>query len=156
LLSKNVKIKIFRTVILPFVLCGSCSLGEAHKLRVFKNRLLRKIFVPQWKDVTGDWRGLHNKEFHDLYSPNIIWAMRSRRMSWVECVVCVRETRNVYGVLLRNPEGKRPLGRPWHRWEDNKVDLKVIVWEGMEWFYLAQDGVDWWAVVNMGTKLWVA
>jgi hypothetical protein len=90
--------------------------GGAHKLRVFKNRLLRKIFVPQWKDVTGDWMGLHNKEFHDSYSsPNIIWVMRLRRMRWVEHVDCVRETRNVYGVLLRKPEGKRPLGRPWHR-----------------------------------------
>ena len=66
--------------------------GDTHKLRVFKNRVLRKIFVPQWKDVTGDWRGLHNKEFHDLYySPNIIWVMRSRRTRWVEHVVCVRD-----------------------------------------------------------------
>jgi hypothetical protein len=89
--------------------------GDTHKLRVFKNRVLRKIFVPQKKDVTGDWRGLHN-EFHDLYSsPNIIWVMRSRRTRWVKHVVCVRETRNAYGVLLRKPEGKRPLGRPWRR-----------------------------------------
>lgn len=72
----------------------------------------------------------------------------------MEHVVCVRETRNAYGIFLR--KHKRPLGRPWCRREDNKVDLKVIVWEGMEWFYLAQDGVVCWAVVNMGMKLWVA
>jgi len=87
-----------------------------HKLRVFKNRVLRKIFVPQRKDVTGDWRGLHNTVFHDLYSsPNIIWVIRSRRTRRVEHVLCVREMRNAYGVLVRKPEGKRPLGRPWHR-----------------------------------------
>jgi hypothetical protein len=83
---------------------------------VFKNRVLRNIFVPQRKGVTGDWRGLHNKEYHDLYpAPNIIWLIRSRRTRWVEHVLCVRETRNAYGVLVRKPEGKRPLGRPWHR-----------------------------------------
>jgi len=68
-------------------------------------------------------------------------------------VVYLRETGNVYGVLLRKPEGKRPLGRPWHRREGNEVDLKLIVWEGMEWFYLAQGGDDCWAVLNMGMKL---
>jgi len=108
-----VKIKIFRTVIFPVILCGSCTLRATHKMRVFKNRVPRKIFVPQRKDVTGDWRGLHNKEFHDLYSStNIIWVIRSRRTRWVGHVVYVREMRNAYGVLLRKPEGKRQLGRP--------------------------------------------
>jgi hypothetical protein len=119
--------------------------GGTHKLRLFQNRVLRKIFMPQRKDVIGDWRGLHN-EFHDLYSlPSISWVIRSRRMRWVRHVMCVREMRNAYG-----------LGRQWHIWEDNKVDLKVIVWEGMEWFYLAQGRDKWWAVVKMGLNLWVA
>jgi len=85
-------------------------------MRVFKNRVLRKIFMLHRKDVTGDWRGLHNKEFHDLYSStNTIWVIRARSTRWVGHVVYVRETRNACGVLFRKPEGKRPLGRPWCR-----------------------------------------
>jgi hypothetical protein len=79
LLSKNTKIKIHRSVILPVVLYGcetwSLTLGEKHRLRVFVNRVLRRIFGPKRDEVTGEWRRLHNKELNDLYSsPNIIWS----------------------------------------------------------------------------------
>ena len=77
LLSKNLKIKIYRTLILPVVLYGcetwSLTLREEHRLRVFENRVLRRIFGPKRDGVTGDWRKLHNEELNDLYcSPNIV------------------------------------------------------------------------------------
>ena len=82
---KNVKIKIYRTIILPVVLFGcetwSLTLREERKLRVFENMVLRIIFGPRRDKVTGEWRGLHNKELNDLYSsPNIVWVIKSRRM----------------------------------------------------------------------------
>jgi hypothetical protein len=77
LLSKNVKIKIYRTIILPVVLYGceswSLTLREECRLRVFENKVLRRIFGPKWDEVTGEWRRLHSKELYALYSsPNII------------------------------------------------------------------------------------
>jgi len=85
LLSKNIKIKIHRTVILPVVLCGcetwSLTLREERKLRVFENIVLRRIFEPRRDEVTGEWRRLHNKELNDLYSsPNFVRVIKSRRM----------------------------------------------------------------------------
>ena len=87
LLSKNLKIKIYRTIILPIVLygCGtwSLTLREERKLRVFENKVLRRIFGPRRDEVTGDWRRLLNKELNDLYcSPNIVRVIKSRRMRW--------------------------------------------------------------------------
>ena len=87
LLSKNLKIKIYRTVILPVVLYGcetwSLTLREERKLRVFENRVLRKIFGPRRDEVTGEWRRLHNEELNDLYSsPNIVRVIKSRRIRW--------------------------------------------------------------------------
>jgi hypothetical protein len=86
-LSRNVKVKIYKIIILPVVLYGcetwSLTLKEHHKLRVFENRVLRKILRPKRDEVTGEWRKLHNEEFHILYSsPNIIRQIKSRRMSW--------------------------------------------------------------------------
>jgi hypothetical protein len=83
LLSKNVKIKIYRTIILPVVLYGyetwSLTLREECRLRVFENRVLRRIFGPKRDEVTGEWRRLHNKELYALYSsPNIIRVIKSR------------------------------------------------------------------------------
>jgi hypothetical protein len=77
LLSRNVKVKIYKTTILPAVLYGcetwSLTLGEQHGLTVFENRVLRRIFGPMRDEVTGEWRKLHNEELHNLYSfPNII------------------------------------------------------------------------------------
>jgi hypothetical protein len=84
-LSKNIKIKLYKTVILPVVLYGcetwSVTLREEHRLRVFENRLLRKTFGPNREDITRELRRLHNKELYALYcSPNIIWVIISRRM----------------------------------------------------------------------------
>jgi len=85
LLSKNLKIKIYRTIILPVVLYGygtwSLTLREERKLRVFQNMVLRRIFGPRRDEITGVWRRLHNEELNDLYSsPNIVRVIKSRRM----------------------------------------------------------------------------
>jgi hypothetical protein len=82
-----VKVKIYKTIILPVVLYGcetwSVTLSEEHRLRVFENRVLRRIFGPKRDEVTGEWRKLHNEELHILYSsPNIIRQIRPRRMRW--------------------------------------------------------------------------
>jgi hypothetical protein len=79
----------------------------------------------------GGWRKLHNEELHNLYSlTNVIRMMRSRRMKWAWHVERMGEKRNVYRILVGKPEGKRPLGRPRHRWMDNiKMDLREIGWD---------------------------
>jgi hypothetical protein len=96
-------------------------------MRVFENRVLKRIFGPRMDEVMGDWRKLHNEERHNLYSlPNIIRMIKSRRMRWAWHVARMRVTRNVYRVLVGKPEGKRPLGRPRCRWVDNiKMDLLI-------------------------------
>jgi hypothetical protein len=102
------------------------SLREENRLRVFENRVPRRIFGPKRDEVTGEWRKLHNEELHILYSsPNIIRQIKSRRMRWAEHVARLGEERNVYRVLMGKPEGKIPLGRPRCRWEDGiRIDLK--------------------------------
>jgi hypothetical protein len=96
------------------------------------------------------WRKLHNDELHSLYSLlNIIRVIKSRWMRWVGHVARMGEGRGVYRVLVGRPEGKRPLGRPRRRWEDNiKMNLREIGIDGASWIRLAQDRVCWWAVVN--------
>jgi hypothetical protein len=153
LYQKNLKIKIYKTVILPVVLYGcetlSLTLGEEHRLRVFENRVLRKIFGPK-REEDGSWRKLHNDELHDLYSsPNIVGVIKSRRMRWAGHVAHMGEGRGVYRVFVGRPEGKRPLGRARCRWEDNiKMDLRKIGIDGVNWIELAQDRVQWRAFVN--------
>jgi hypothetical protein len=110
LISKNLKIKIYRTVILPFVLYGcktwSLTLREEHRLWVFENRVLRRIFVHKRKEE-GSWGKLHSDELHGLYSsPNIVRVIKSRRMRWAEHVACMGEGRGVYRVLVGSPAGK--------------------------------------------------
>ena len=91
---------------------------------MFENRVLRRIFGPKRDVVTGEWRKLHNLELNDMYSPNIIQVMKSRRMRWVRYVSHMGESRGLYRVLVGKPEGKRPLGRPRDRWGNNmKKDL---------------------------------
>ena len=125
------KIKINRTIILPVVLYGcetwSLTLREGHGLRVFENRVLRRIFGAERDGVTGELRKLHNEELNDLYSSlNIVWVIKSRIMMGGACSA-YGERRGVYRVLVGKPEGKRPLGRPRRRWEDNiKMDLQEM------------------------------
>jgi hypothetical protein len=118
LLSKNFKIKIYRTTILPVVLYGcetwSLTLREERRLRAFDNRVLRRVFGPKRDEVTGEWRKLH-----------ILRVVKSRRIRWAGHVARMGEGRVVYRVLAGKPEEKRPLGRPRRRRsEDNiKMDL---------------------------------
>jgi hypothetical protein len=87
---------------------------------VSENRVLRSIFGPKRDEVTGEWRKLHNEELRDLYSsPNIIRMIKSRRMRLARHVARIEEKRNAYRLLVRKPEGKRPLGRPRRRWMNN-------------------------------------
>jgi hypothetical protein len=101
-------------------------------------------------EVIGGWRKLHNEERHNLYcSPSVIRIIKSRRMRWAGHVACMREKRNAYRILVGKLEGKRPIGRPRCRWENNiKMDLREIGWGGMDWIDLAQDRDQWRAVVN--------
>jgi hypothetical protein len=136
LLSGNLEVKIYKIIILPVVLYGcetwSFALMEEHRLRVFENRVLRRIFGPKSDEVMGEWRKLHSGELHNLYtSPDIIRRMKSRRMRWAGHVARMGERRHMYRILVGKPEGKIPLGRPWRRWEDGiKTDLKDIGWVG--------------------------
>jgi hypothetical protein len=138
LLSKNTKIRVYRTVDLPALWYGcetwSLTLREEQRLRVFENRVLRKIFGPKRDEATGEWRRLHNEELNDLYSsPNILRVIKSRRMRRAGHVARMGEKRSAYRILVRRPEGRRPLGRPRRRWEDNiKMDLQVMGWVGMD------------------------
>jgi hypothetical protein len=95
---------------------------------VFVNRVLRRIFGPKRDEVTWEWRKIHNVELNDLYSsPSIFRVIKSRIMRWVGYVACMGESRGVYSVLVRKPEGRRPLGRPRHRRETNiKMDLQEV------------------------------
>ena len=106
---------------------------------MFKNRVLRKIFRPKSDEVTGEWRRLQNEELYGLYpSPNIIRVTKSRRMRRAGHVACMRDRRGVYRILVRRPEGRRPLGRPRRRWDDNiKMHLQDVERWGIDWIALA-------------------
>jgi hypothetical protein len=112
---------------------------------VFENRVLRGIFGPKRDEVTGEWRRLHNEELYDLYSsPNIIWVIKSRRMRWAGHVARMGEGRGAYRILVGTREGKRPLGRPRRRWEDNiEMDLQGVgwgTWTGLIWLRIGTGG----------------
>jgi hypothetical protein len=137
---------MYETIVLHVVLYGcktwSLTQSEEHRLRVFVNKVLRRIFGPKRDEVTGGWRKLHNEELRDLYSsPCIIRIIKARRIRWAGHVARMGEKKNVVG--------KRPLGRPRHRWVDNiKMDLLEIGWGDVNWIGLAQDRNKWRAVVN--------
>ena len=102
---------------------------------MFENRVLRGIFVPKRDGVTGEWRKLHNEELNDLYcSHNIVRVIKSRIMRWAGHVALMEKGRGVHKVLVGKPDGKKPLGRPRRRWEDNiKMDLQEV---GTGWSWL--------------------
>ena len=139
LLSNNLKIKMYRTIIFSVVLyeyeSWSLTLREERKLRVFENMVLT-IVGPRRDEVTGEWSRLHNDELNDLYSsPNIVRVIKSRRMRWHGHVARMGEERGAYRVLVGKPAGKRPLGRPRRRWVDNiRMDLRGRMWIcGLDW-----------------------
>ena len=140
---------IYRTIILPVVLYGcktwSLTLREERRLRVFENRVLRKVLGPKRDEVTGEWKKLYNEELSDLYTLlNIVRVVKSRRMRWAGDVARMGEGRGVHRVLVGKPEGKRPLGSPRRRWDDNiKMDLQALGGSCGNWMELAQDR-DWW------------
>ena len=123
---------------------------EERRLRVFENGVLRRIFGPKRDEVTGEWRKLHNEELKGLYSSsNIVRVIKSRRMRWAGHVARMAEGRGVYRVLVGKPEGKRPLGRPRRRWEDNiRMDLEEVGLGYEDWIGLAQDRDRWRALVS--------
>ena len=108
---------------------------------MFENMVLRRIFGPRRDEVTGEWKRLHNEELNDFYcSPNMVRVIKSRRMRWAGHVARMDEERGVYRVLVGKPEGKRPLGRPKRRWEDNnRMDLQEVGCGYMDWIGLAQN-----------------
>ena len=116
LISKNIKIEIHRTIILPVVWCGyeswSLTLTSERRLRAFENRVLRRIFGPRRGEIKVEWRKLRIEELNDLhFSPNINRVTKSRRMRWAGHVERMGESIGAYRVLLGKPEGKRQLGR---------------------------------------------
>ncbi|KAJ4444135.1 hypothetical protein ANN_05924 [Periplaneta americana] len=159
LLWKNLKVRIYKTVILPVFLYGcetwTLTLREEQRLRVFENKILRKIFGAKRDEVTGEWRKLHNAELHALYSsPDIIRNIKSRRLRWAGHVARMDESRNAYRVLVGRPEGKRLLGRPRRRWEDNiKMNLREVGYDDREWINFAHDRDQWRAYVRAAMNL---
>jgi len=138
LLSKNLKIKIHRTIILPVVLYGcetwSLTLREERKLRVFEKRVLRRIFGSWMDEVTGEWRRLHNEELNDLFSsPNIVRVIKSRRMRWAGHVALwVRR-----GGCIGSWWGNRREG---DHWGNLSIDGWIILgWISRMWVY----GLEW-------------
>jgi hypothetical protein len=128
----------------------SLTLRKEHRLRVFENRVLRRIFGPKRDEVTGEWRKLHKEKLHDLYSsPSIIRLIKTRRMRWAGHVAQMGEKMNAYRFSVGKPEEKRPLGRPRRRWVDNiRMALGEVEWGDVDWIGLAKDRNRWRAVVN--------
>jgi hypothetical protein len=127
LLSKNLKIKIYRNIILPVILYG-CETLSLTLREVLRLRVLGRIFGPKRDEITGEWRKLHNEELHDLYSPpNIVRVIKSRRMRWAGFVARMGEERGVYRVLV---------GKPMERdhWGESGVDGRIIIgWIFRKW-----------------------
>jgi hypothetical protein len=128
----------------------SLTLREKQKLKVFENRVLRRIFGPKRDEMTGEWRKLHNEELRDLYSsPSIIRIINSGWMRWAWHVARMGKKRNAYRLFVGKAEGKRPLERPRRMWVDNiRTDLGEVGWGDVDWIGLAQDRDRWRALVN--------
>ena len=105
----------------------SLTLREECRLRVFENRVLKRIFWPKRAEVTREWRKLHNEERNDLYSPYLVRVIKSRMERWAGHIACMWERRGVYRVSVGKPEGKRHLGDPG-------VDGRIILrWIFRKW-----------------------
>ena len=125
---------------------------------MFENRALRRIFGPRRNEVIWEWRKLHNEKLNNLYSsPNIVRVIKSRRMRWAGHVARMGDGRDVYRVLVGKPEGRRPLGRPRRRWEDNiRMDLREVGCGCVDRTELAQDRNKWRALVSAVLNLRVS
>jgi hypothetical protein len=125
----------------------SLTLREEHRLRVFENRVLRRIFGPK-REEERSLRKLHSDELHNLYSsPNIVSVITPRRMRWAEHVARMGEEREIYRILVGRPEGRRPLGRPRHRWQDNiRMELRDRRIVGANCIRLDKDRIQWWVL----------
>jgi len=119
-------------------------------MKLFENRVLRRIFGPKRDEVTGEWRKLHNAQLNDLYSSSsIVLVIKSREMKWASYVARMSERRGVYRPLVGKLEGKRPAGRPRRRWNYNiKMDIQEARCVGEDWMKLAQDRGSWRTLVN--------
>ena len=154
LLPKNLKIEVYRTIILTVILYGCetwlLTLREERRLRLYENRVLRRIIGPKRDEVTGEWRKLNNEELTELYPTSIVVrVIKSRRMRWTVHVARLGERRDVFRVLVRKHEGKRPHGKPRCRREDNiKMDIQEMGCGGMDWIDVALDRDRWRARVN--------
>jgi hypothetical protein len=161
LLSRNVKVEIYKTMNLPVVLYGceawSITLREENRLRVLENRVLRRIFGANRDEVKGEWRKLHSGELHILYSsPDIITQDKSRRMRWAGHVGRMGAEMKVYRVSVGKREGMRPLERPRRRWENGIIqDLRECDYGDLECINLAQDRDRWRALVKTVMRLQV-
>jgi len=162
LVSKNSKIKIYRTIILHVLLCGcetwSLTLREECRLRVFDNSVLRRIFGPKRDEITMEWRKLHNEELSDLYcSPHIVRVIKSRRIMWAERVARMEERKGVCRVLVLVGKVERDRLGPRRRWEGNiKMDIQEVGCGGMDWIELARDRDRWRTLVNAVINPWVS
>jgi len=116
--------------------------------------VLRRVFWHKGDEVTGKWRKLHNEELSDLYSlPNKVRVVKSRRMRWAGHMARMGQGRGMHRVLVGKPEGKRSLGRPRRRWEDNiKMNLQEVGGGYGDWMELAQDRDRWRALVSTAMK----
>jgi hypothetical protein len=151
LLSKNTKIRVYRTIILPVVLYAcetwSLTLREEQRLRVFENRVLRRIFGSKRDEATGEWRRLHNEEINDVYSsPNIIWVIKSRRMRWTGHVARIGKREVHTGVWWGDlREGDHLI--------DPDIDGRII----LKWIFKQWDGGAWtglsWLRIGRGGRL---
>jgi hypothetical protein len=137
--------RIYKTIILPVVLYGCetwfLTVREEHKLRMFENRVLRRIFGPKRDGVSGGWRKLHNEELHNLYSsPLIIRIIKSERMRWVGHVARMGPQKNMHTLLVGKLEGKRQLEKPRRKWADNiKMNFVEAGWVSVNWIVVAQN-----------------
>jgi len=124
------------------------TLRKERRLRVFENRVLRRVFGLKRDEVTGEWRKLHNGELSDLYSlPNIVRVVKSKRMRWAGHVARMGKGRGVYRVLVGRPEGKRPLERPRRRWGI------ILRWIFKKWEGVGRTGWSWLRIGTGGGHL---